>query len=145
MLTRRPPGQVGDADRRYNNESAWGVTWNWDDSSSTALHSFPNARLNNSLLPAQLSNVNTLWLYAVWTYATGNDTARGMDIDRVANADMVATVVLDVFIDSDRQKAGSPTEAKHELMIWLAAYGGVRPVGYKSTPVKKRTVGKVNL
>jgi xyloglucan-specific endo-beta-1,4-glucanase len=145
MLTHRPLKQVGDADPRYNNESAWAVSWNWDDGSSTALHGFPNARLNNTLLPVQLSSVNTLWLYAIWTYIPGNDSAREIDVSTVVNTDMAATVVLDVFIDSDRQKAGSPTEAKHELMIWLAAYGGVRPIGYKSTPVKKRTVGKVNL
>lgn len=115
----------------------------WEDDSATTLHGFPNARINHTVLPTRISGINTLWLYAIWTYVAGNGTAKA--IDGVVNVNMAANVVLDIFIDSDPQKAGSPTEAKHELMVWLGAYGGVLPIGYKSTPVKKRTVGKVNL
>ena len=137
--------QVGEAQWRFNNETAWAVSWTWDGSSATTLHSFPHARLNHTILPTQISNLNTLWLYSIWTYAAGNDSSQKMDVSDVASAEPVTNVVLDVFIDSDRQKAGSPTEAKYEMMIWLASYGGLRPIGYKDSPVMTRTVSKVKL
>lgn len=42
----------------------------------------------------------------------------------------MADVALDTFLDADPTKAKSSTGATFEIMVWQAAYGGVRPIGW---------------
>jgi hypothetical protein len=68
-----------------------------------------------------------------------------MDTDGVVAAEMKAYVAMDVYIDADREKATDVARAGTEVMVWLAAYGGIMPVGYQDRPVKQRDVGGTTL
>jgi hypothetical protein len=103
--------------------------------------------LDSPLLPTQLSNLTTLWLYTVWAYTPGNDSASSIDTAGIVAADMKAYVAMDCFLDTDANKSTSVDDAAVEMMVWLAAYGGVTPVGYDETKAVKEVtdVGGANL
>ena len=46
------------------------------------------------------------------------------------NFDLKANVALDLFADLDPNAAQSEIQANYEIMIWLASFGGVEPIGY---------------
>jgi hypothetical protein len=86
-------------------------------------------------------------LYTVWAYTVGNDSASSTDTAGIVNADMKAYVAMDVFLDTDANRSTSLDEAAVEMMVWLAAYGGVTPVGYDAEKAVKEVtdIGGANL
>jgi xyloglucan-specific endo-beta-1,4-glucanase len=45
-----------------------------------------------------------------------------------------------MFLDADPHRAMSTTKAAFEIMIWQAAYGGMRPVGWTDVTADAPTV-----
>ena len=44
--------------------------------------------------------------------------------------DLKANVALDLFADLDPNDAQNETQASYEIMVWLASFGGSKPIGY---------------
>ena len=48
---------------------------------------------------------------------------------RVEDVGTIANVAIDMFLDTDDDRAEDATRASHEVMIWFATYGGGAPFG----------------
>lgn len=90
-------------------------------------------------LPLSLSNISALRLAASWAYSPGTAfkaaAAGRLDVFDANGLDDVgakANIAFDIFMDSDKQKAASATEAKYEMMIWIGQVGDPEPIGFKS-------------
>jgi hypothetical protein len=95
------------------------------------VHAFPNALLNDTALPMQLSQLTNMTLDVKWTYAVGNLPADTSDDAALANANLQANAAVDMFLSSTASTADNSTLASHEVMIWLGVYGdSARPLGY---------------
>jgi len=116
------------------NVTSFNATWEWSatGANSTTVHSFPNVNLNSRVLPIQLWNIGQVNLGASWTIAPAASTVSKTMPSDLAKSGVVTNVALDLFLDADQTKATSATEASREIMIWLASYGGVDPIGWKS-------------
>jgi xyloglucan-specific endo-beta-1,4-glucanase len=108
-----------------NEDTVFTATWEWKDNPDL-VHAFPNIKLESDLLPIQLSNLSALNIAVTWSM-TAED---GQDL-AVVNAG--ADVVMDMFLDPDPVSANSTTLPKYEVMVWMGAYGGKKPIGFNST------------
>jgi hypothetical protein len=60
--------------------------------------------------------------------------------------DLRANVALDLFADMDPNAAQSEIQASYEIMVWLASFGDVEPVGYSRKSVcLTQHIGDVSL
>jgi Glycosyl hydrolase family 12 len=61
--------------------------------------------------------------------------------------DAAADVVVDMFLDPNQETANSTTLPKYEIMVWIAAFGGKKPIGYNSslTNLPTYSLGGTNL
>jgi xyloglucan-specific endo-beta-1,4-glucanase len=61
--------------------------------------------------------------------------------------DAAADVVVDMFLDPNQETANSTTLPKYEIMVWIAAFGGKKPIGYNSslTNLPTYSLGGANL
>jgi len=103
------------------------ATWEWSDN-ATLVHAFPNIKLQSDLLPLQLSNLSHLNISAWWS-----TTPSSSSVEDLAAVDAAANVVVDMFLDLDAVAANSTTLPKYEVMIWMASYGGKKPIGFSSS------------
>ncbi|KAE8444317.1 hypothetical protein EG329_000627 [Mollisiaceae sp. DMI_Dod_QoI] len=102
------------------------ATWKWSDN-PTSVHAFPNIKLQSDQLPLQLSNLSHLNISASWSMFPSSSSDVSLDaIDAAAN------VVVDMFLDQDPVTANSTTLPKYEVMIWIGAFGGKKPIGFSS-------------
>ena len=96
------------------------------------MHAFPNAKLDLTDIPVQLSNLSSLTVDVEWSYGVGRDiTASGADGANLDAAGMNANVCVDMFLDSVAANAGITNKAAYEVMVWLGRYGpATLPIGY---------------
>jgi hypothetical protein len=110
------------------------------------VHAFPNALLNDTQLPIQVSNLNSLTLNVDWNYAVGNEATTTTDDNSLTTANMNANVALDMFLSVDQTKASNSTLAEHEVMVWLGKYGSsTDPLGNDNPALLTQEVGGVTL
>jgi len=109
-------------------ESVFNSTWKWTDNPDS-VHSFPNINLNTKELPIQLSNLQALNVKASWTMEP-SDPSKSQNLSAISAS---ADVIVDMFFDPDRTTANSTTKPKYEVMVWLAEFGGKKPIGYSSS------------
>ena len=107
-------------------ETVFNATWEWT-TNPESVHSYPNIKLNSRLLPLRLSNLSSLNISASWTMAPASSSKIHEELDTAAN------VMIDLFMDSNPISPNSTTLPKYEIMIWLAEFGGKRPIGFSSS------------
>jgi hypothetical protein len=110
-----------------DNDTVFNATWNWSNNPSS-VHAFPNINLNSDLLPLQLSNLSALNASVSWFMTPSENPSGSLD-----TIDAAADVVFDMFLDPDQATANSTTLPKYEIMVWIAAFGGKKPIGYNSS------------
>ncbi|KAF2758000.1 concanavalin A-like lectin/glucanase [Pseudovirgaria hyperparasitica] len=94
---------------------AWRSTWEWQGGEGM-VKSYPYA--GKVFTPKIIDKFTTMGSYLAWSYD---------------NEDIVADVAYDLFSNSDPK--GGTTNGEFEVMIWLAAYGGARPISESGSPV----------
>ena len=57
-------------------------------------------------------------------------TSSSSEDSALGGLDLRANVALDLFADLDPDAAQSEIRASYEIMVWLASFGGVEPIGY---------------
>ncbi|KAL2823443.1 concanavalin A-like lectin/glucanase domain-containing protein [Aspergillus cavernicola] len=87
---------------------AWHTTWNW--SGDMSVKSYPNSGLEFD--KRLVSNISSIPTTAEWSYD---------------NTDINADVAYDLFTAADINHETSSGD--YELMIWLARYGVIQPIG----------------
>jgi hypothetical protein len=110
-----------------NDDSVFNATWEWSKNPSL-VHAFPNIRLESDQLPIQLSNLSALNIAVSWTM-TATESSDG----DLAAIDAGANVVVDMFLDPDPLTANSTTLPKYEVMVWMGAFGGKKPIGFNAS------------
>jgi hypothetical protein len=125
----------------------WTATWNYPQvTTGNPVHAFPNALLNDSQLPLQVSNLNTLTLNVDWTYGVGDLAATTEDNNGLDTAQLNANVALDMFLSDDKDKAQNSTLADREVMVWLGRYGSsTDPLGMGNGAQATQTIDGVTL
>jgi xyloglucan-specific endo-beta-1,4-glucanase len=60
---------------------------------------------------------------------------------------VMANVVIDLFADADAATSLVETQAGYEIMVWIAVFGGAKPLGYYSTkaPPLTASIGSTQL
>jgi hypothetical protein len=87
------------------------------------VHAFSNIKIDSNEFPIQISSVSTINFETEWYYGVGNDRPIAVDVAALTTAQLDANVAVDMFLDSDPDKATDTTQAKYEVMIWLGQYG----------------------
>ncbi|KAJ5780996.1 hypothetical protein N7457_006156 [Penicillium paradoxum] len=95
------------------------VTWQFDPGPETApVHGYPNVRIDD-ILPKALDTISELNLDLHWTYGLGDQPAESTDKQTLKDENLAANVAIDMFLDSDEDKAKNGTDAKFEVMVWF--------------------------
>jgi len=112
------------------NGTTFNATWNWA-SGPNSVHSYPHVSFHSSALPLPFSNVSSLNIRGAWDMFPASSTGKGSGSGSGSGSlDLRANVALDLFADLDPIAAQSEIQAGYEVMIWLASFGGVEPIGY---------------
>lgn len=77
---------------------------------------------SSSVLPVTMKSVAAMDFDVSWSMRTDNETGP-TDPSQLAAATVNANVAIDMFMDSDKNKAKSSEKAAYEVMVWFAAYG----------------------
>ncbi|CAG8022044.1 unnamed protein product [Penicillium olsonii] len=103
-----------------NTAPEFSVTWQYDQGPITApVHAYSNIRVDD-VLPKKMSDVQELYVDLHWTYGVGkNKTAETTDVDALTEINLSTNVAIDMFLDSDKDKAENGTNAKFEVMVWF--------------------------
>ncbi|KIW26962.1 uncharacterized protein PV07_06745 [Cladophialophora immunda] len=102
----------------------WSITWQFPRGPPTQpVHAFPNIKMDSSVFPIEISQVSAINFETEWYYGVGNDRPDVMDIAALTAAALDANVAVDMFLDSDPDKATDTVQAKYEVMIWLGQFG----------------------
>jgi glycosyl hydrolase family 12 len=110
------------------------------------VHAFPNALLNDTQLPIQVSDINSLAIDVSWNYAVGDLATTTTDDNGLDAAKLNANVALDMFLSNDQTKAANSTLAEHEVMVWLGKYGSsTDPLGLKKGALLTAEIDQVTL
>lgn len=130
----------------YNdNTTSFSATWGWEDTPSH-VHTYPNIELlASSILPLQLQNLTSLTIDAQWSYEGGEPLTGRNNFKALGKVATRANVALDMFFDADPVKASSTVTPAYEMMVWLASFGGVNPIGYSNGSVTSKKIGSLNL
>jgi hypothetical protein len=105
------------------------------------VHAFPNIQVEGNILPATISSISKVDIDLVWSYGIGNETTTASSLADLTADNLNTNVAIDMFIDSDKTSAQSPTKAKYELMVWFAAIGpATQPIGFAQGPVSTQTL-----
>lgn len=120
------------------------VTWQYPQGPETQpVHAFPNIQLDGegSLFPAEISSIGSIPVNVQWTYGLGNLTANTTDVAGMTAALVNTNVAIDMFLDSDKTKSQSSTDAKYEIMVWLCTIGAAtQPIGLAQGAVSTQVI-----
>lgn len=109
------------------------VTWQYPQGPETQpVHAFPNIKIDGSgsLFPAAIGTIKSIPVDVEWTYGLGTEAANTTDVTGMAAANVNTNVAIDMFLDADMNSAQSTTQAKYEIMVWLATIGpATQPIG----------------
>lgn len=82
------------------------------------------------MFPTTISKIQSIPVDVEWTYGLGTTAANTTDITTMAAANVNTNVAIDMFLDADMNSAQSTTQAKYEIMVWLATIGSAtQPIG----------------
>ncbi|KAJ5755608.1 hypothetical protein N7533_005151 [Penicillium manginii] len=107
------------------------VTWQFDPGPETnPVYAFPNIMVDK-VLPVGLDDMQELYLNVHWTYGVGDEIATTTDESELTANNVNTNVAIDMFFDSDKEKAQNSTSAKYEVMVWFGMFGpSTQPHGY---------------
>ncbi|KAJ5520508.1 Glycoside hydrolase family 12 [Penicillium fimorum] len=95
------------------------VTWQYDHGPETMpVHGYPNIRVDD-VLPKEMDKISELNLDLHWTYGVGDKTAVSTDVQALEKENLATNVAIDMFLDTDANKAENGTQAKFEVMVWF--------------------------
>ncbi|OQE37397.1 hypothetical protein PENCOP_c010G01026 [Penicillium coprophilum] len=95
------------------------ITWQYDPApESMPVHGYPNIRVDD-VLPKEMDKISELNLDLHWTYGVGDKTAASTDTKALEKENLATNVAIDMFLDTDADKAENGTEAKFEVMVWF--------------------------
>ncbi|KAF9245485.1 CAZyme family GH12 [Penicillium roqueforti] len=116
------------------------ITWQFDPGPETApVHGYPNIRVDD-VLPKAMDTISELYLDLHWTYGVGDEIAESTDVEALAAETLATNVAIDMFLDTDADKAKNETNAKFEVMVWFWMSNEIaQPHGWGS-PVINRTL-----
>lgn len=122
------------------------VNWMFDAGPETQpVHAYSNIRVDN-VLPLALDSMQELYLDLHWTYGVGNTSAETTSQDDLTTANLNTNVAIDMFLDSDKDKAENGTDAKYEVMVWFAQFGAAtQPIGLSDKSKATREVNGTTL
>ncbi|OAL37843.1 hypothetical protein AYO20_03020 [Fonsecaea nubica] len=102
----------------------WSITWQFPRGPPTQpVHAFSNIKLDSNVFPIEISQVSAINFETEWYYGVGDERPEAMNIADLTAAALDANVAVDMFLDSDPDKATNVEEAKYEVMIWLGQFG----------------------
>ncbi|OCT54949.1 hypothetical protein CLCR_02918 [Cladophialophora carrionii] len=102
----------------------WSITWQYPRGPPTQpVHAFPNIKVDTDTFPVEISKVTAINFETEWYYGVGDERPEIVDIAALTEVQLDANVAVDMFLDSDPDKAIDTTQAKYEVMIWLGQYG----------------------
>ncbi|EXJ62902.1 hypothetical protein A1O7_03345 [Cladophialophora yegresii CBS 114405] len=102
----------------------WSITWQYPRGPITQpVHAFPNIKVDTDAFPVEISKVSAINFETEWYYGVGDERPEAVDIAALTTAQINANVAIDMFLDSNPNKAIDTTQAKYEVMIWLGQYG----------------------
>ncbi|KIX10524.1 uncharacterized protein Z518_01607 [Rhinocladiella mackenziei CBS 650.93] len=110
----------------------WSITWQFPPGPPTQpVHAFPNIKMDASdVFPIEISDVATINFQADWAYGVGDEQPTTTNVADLNAIDLNSNVAIDMFLDSDPDKATSTVDAKYEVMIWLGYFGpATQPIG----------------
>jgi hypothetical protein len=94
------------------------------------VHAFPQATLQDALLPITLEDLGVLNLDFSWTMGIGDDNAPATSERRLGAQQVNSTVALDMYLDADPDKSAEGGKAAFEMIIFFAMFGLEDPVGF---------------
>ena len=79
------------------------------------MHAFPNIKLDSNVFPIEISKVSSINFGTEWYYGVGDERPITQDIASVTAVQLDANVAIDMFLDSDPDKAtvSKPQAAYH--------------------------------
>ncbi|KIW96917.1 uncharacterized protein Z519_02308 [Cladophialophora bantiana CBS 173.52] len=102
----------------------WSITWQFPRGPPTQpVHAFPNIKLDSAVFPIEISQVSAINFETEWYYGVGDDRPDVLNVADLTAAQLDANVAIDMFLDSDPDKATDTVQAKYEVMIWLGQFG----------------------
>lgn len=106
------------------------------------MHGYPNIRVDD-VLPKKMEDVSELYVDLHWTYGVGkNKTSETTDIAALKEVNLATNVAIDMFLDSDKDKAENGTDAKFEVMIWFYMSSEIsQPYGWDNPGPNKTIEG----
>ncbi|KAF4592115.1 glycoside hydrolase family 12 protein [Ophiocordyceps camponoti-floridani] len=109
------------------------------------VHAFPNIKVDGDVLPVKLERVQEMEVDFQWTMRLDNDTGPTSSLADLANANVNSNVAIDMFVDSDLEKAQDSERAKYEVMVWFAAIGPATfAIGQDDKPIMSKKVDGTN-
>lgn len=101
----------------------WSIWWRYKPVAGTGnnVHAFPNIKVDD-VFPVAVKDVSRIDLDMQWVMRMDNDTG-STDEAQLRASTVNSNVAVDMFMDSDRAKAGDSTRARFEVMVWFAAFG----------------------
>lgn len=87
------------------------------------MHAFSNIKIDTDIFPVAINKVTAINFETEWYYGVGDTRPDSIDVAALTAAALDANVAVDMFLDSDPDKATDTTQAKYEVMIWLGQYG----------------------
>lgn len=108
------------------------------------MHGYPNIRVDE-VLPKPMDKISELNVDLHWTYGLGDDPVESTDKQTLKDENLATNVAIDMFLDSDEDKAKNGTDAKFEVMVWFWMSSQVaQPLGW-GKPDIDRTINGTKL
>ncbi|KAI5460394.1 concanavalin A-like lectin/glucanase domain-containing protein [Mariannaea sp. PMI_226] len=125
----------------------WSVTWQYPQGPETQpVHAYPNIKLDGKLFPEKLSTIKSIDVDFKWSYGVGDNATATTDETKLNAVNLNTNVAMDMFLDSDKSKAGDAETASHEVMVWFAAIGpATQPIGLTVGGVRQTATTNVSI
>ncbi|KIX97952.1 uncharacterized protein Z520_06030 [Fonsecaea multimorphosa CBS 102226] len=124
MNVSRAPGNNNGSYPTKTTAAEWSITWQFPRGPETQpVHAFPNIKMDSDVFPIEISQVSAINFETEWYYGVGDDRPEAMNVADLTAASLDANVAIDMFLDSDPDKATDTVQAKYEVMIWLGQFG----------------------
>jgi xyloglucan-specific endo-beta-1,4-glucanase len=133
-----------------DNATAMTTTWSWR-ANETLVHAYPNVNFNPIQRdPIPLTNLSSIDVKVSWSMRPETSTSSSrMDMNGLAAANAMTNVAIDVFFDTDVERAVNTTAPRYEVMVWIGQFGTILPIGATNvTDIKKlpkQKIGKETL
>ncbi|KAF2023998.1 concanavalin A-like lectin/glucanase [Setomelanomma holmii] len=117
-----------------DNATVLSSTWSWS-ANETLVHAYPNINLNAVQRdPIQLSNLSAIDVKVSWSMRPALSTSKAdIDSSGLAVTDAKTNVAVDVFFDTELEKAVNTTAPSFEVMVWIGKFGSILPIGANAT------------